>query len=73
LLVLRAGDRSVVISQAAGSAHVERRIEAPGYQASSLSPIDPVSAGDLVAMQLSRGGKNSLFSKILPRFRAMLG
>jgi hypothetical protein len=70
---LRAGDRSVVISQAAGSAHVERRIEAPGYQASSLSPIDPVSAGDLVAMQLSRGGKNSLFSKILPRFRAMLG
>ena len=73
MLVLRAGDRSAVISQAAGSAHVERRIEAPGYKASSLSPIDPVSAGDLVAMQLSRGGKNSLFSKILPRFRAMLG
>jgi hypothetical protein len=40
---------------------------------SSLSPIDPVSAGDLVAMQLSRGGKNSLFSKILPHFRSMLG
>lgn len=73
LLVLRAGDRSAVISQAAGSAHVERRIKAPGYEVSSLSPIDPVSAGDLVAMQLSRGGKNSLFSKILPRFRAMLG
>jgi glucose-6-phosphate dehydrogenase assembly protein OpcA len=71
-LVLRAGERMAVISQAAGSAHVERRIEAPGYQASSLSPIDPVSAGDLVAMQLSRGGKNSLFAKILPRFRAML-
>lgn len=72
LLVLRAGDRSAVISQPAGSAHVERRIEAPGYQASSLSPIDPIGAGDLVAMQLSRGGKNSLFAKILPRFRAML-
>jgi hypothetical protein len=24
-------------------------------------------------MQLSRGGKNSLFSKILPHFRSMLG
>lgn len=72
-LVLHAGNRSAVISQAAGSAHVERRIEAPWYQANSLSPIDPLSAEDLVAMQLSRGGKNSLFAKILPRFRAMLG
>lgn len=72
-LTLRAGDRFIVISQASGSAHVERRIETPGYQASSLSPIDPTSAGDLVAMQLSRGGKNSLYKKILPRFRALLG
>lgn len=71
--VLRAGERRVVLTQAAGSHHVERRIEAPGYQVSSLSPIDPPTDGELVALQLARGGKNSLYKKILPRFRAMLG
>lgn len=72
LLVLRAGDKSATISQAAGAAHVERRIDAPGYGVTSLSPIDPSSPEELVALQLARGGKNSLFQKILPRFRKML-
>lgn len=71
-LVLRAGDKVARIVQAPGSAHVERRIEAPGYQASSLSPADPSSPAELVALQLARGGKNSLFQKILPNFRRML-
>lgn len=71
-LVLRAGNLSAHIVQAAGSAHVERRVEAPGYRASSLSPADPTSPEELVALQLARGGKNSLFQKILPRFRQML-
>jgi hypothetical protein len=34
--------------------------------------VDPVLPEELVATQLARGGKNSLFQKILPRFRAML-
>lgn len=71
-LILRAGEKSAHISQAAGATHVERRIEAPGYRASSLSPVDPTSPEELVALQLARGGKNSLFQKILPRFRHML-
>jgi glucose-6-phosphate dehydrogenase assembly protein OpcA len=71
-LVLRAGNRSAQIRQAAGSAHVERRIDAPGYQVASLAPADPESAEQLVALQLARGGKNSLFHKILPRFRKLL-
>jgi glucose-6-phosphate dehydrogenase assembly protein OpcA len=71
-LILRAGDRHARIRQAAGASHVERRIEAPGYQVSSLAPADPSSAEQLVALQLARGGKNSLFHKILPRFRKLL-
>ncbi|MEI6176629.1 MAG: glucose-6-phosphate dehydrogenase assembly protein OpcA [Verrucomicrobiota bacterium] len=71
-LILRAGDKSAHITQAAGSTHVERRIEVHGYHITSLSPVDPTSPEALVALQLARGGKNSLFQKILPRFRRML-
>lgn len=71
-LILRAGNKSAHITQAAGAAHVERRIDAPGYQVTSLSPVDPTSPEELVALQLARGGKNSLFQKILPRFRQLL-
>lgn len=72
-LILRSGDKSASITQEAGSAHVRRCIHAPGYEVCSLSPVDPVLPEELVALQLARGGKNSLFQKILPRFRAMLG
>lgn len=71
-LVLRAGERSAQVTQTAGASHVERRVEAPGYAVSSLSPADPSAPEQLVALQLARGGRNSLFRKILPRFRAML-
>ena len=71
-LALRAGDTTVRITQPAGASHVERRIESPGYSVTSLSPADPTAPEQLVALQLARGGKNSLFQKILPRFRKML-
>jgi glucose-6-phosphate dehydrogenase assembly protein OpcA len=71
-LILRAGEKSAWIRQAAGADHVERRIEAPGNQISSLAPADPTSPEQLLALQLARGGKNSLFQKILPRFRTIL-
>ncbi len=71
-LILRAGKKSAHITQAAGSTHVERRVEAPGYCVSSLGPADPTSPEALVALQLARGGKNSLFHKVLPRFRKLL-
>jgi glucose-6-phosphate dehydrogenase assembly protein OpcA len=71
-LVLRAGDKSASITQEAGSPHVNRCIHAPGYEVCSLSPADPSSPEQLVALQLARGGKNSLFQKVLPRFRMLL-
>ena len=71
-LELRAGAVLVNLKTTTDSGHVMRRIETPNYTASSLSPSDPDPAPELVGMQLSRGGKNSLFQKILPRFREML-
>ncbi len=71
-VVLRAGDTCVQVTAQGGSSHLQRRIQSGSYQASSLSPADPSSAAELVALQLARGGKNSLYQKILPRFRAML-
>ena len=71
-LTLRAGAKAAHITRSADSTHVERRIEAPGYQVTSLAPADPLSSEELVAMQLARGGRNSLFHKILPRFRKLL-
>jgi glucose-6-phosphate dehydrogenase assembly protein OpcA len=71
-VTIRAGETTVQVDQKPGSSHVERKVESGSYRAISLSPIDPVSPADLVAVQLARGGKNSLYQKILPRFRAML-
>jgi len=71
-VIIRADDTTVQVSQKAGSSHVEREVESGAYKAVSLSPIDPESPAQLVGVQLARGGKNSLYQKILPRFRAML-
>lgn len=71
-VVIRAKDTTVSVGQKAGASHVERHIETAAYKATSLSPVDPTTPAELVGVQLSRGGKNSLYQKILPRFRAML-
>jgi glucose-6-phosphate dehydrogenase assembly protein OpcA len=71
-LELEAENLAVRVCREAGAAHVLREIETADYLANSLSPADPDDAAQLVALQLSRGGKNSLFQKILPRFRDFL-
>lgn len=71
-VILGSDKVSVRVTQKPGASHVERHVEADAYKATSLSPADPETPAELVAMQLSRGGKNSLYQKILPRFRAML-
>lgn len=72
LLAIHAKGVLTQVSQKAGASHVERMIQTDAYKATSLSPIDPVTPAELIAVQLARGGKNSLYQKILPRFRAML-
>jgi hypothetical protein len=72
LLRLRSPDTTVQITYELGASHLQRQIESGSYKATSLAPADPSSPAELVALQLARGGKNSLYQKILPRFRAML-
>ncbi len=71
-LALRAGQTTVQVIYENGTSHLQRRIESGGYTPTSLSPADPTSPAELVALQLARGGKNSLYQKILPRFRKFL-
>ncbi len=71
-LRLIAGEVTVEVSREAGSAYVERRLSAPGHAAVSPGPADPDEPVALIGEQLARGGKNSLFLKILPRFRELL-
>lgn len=71
-LIIKSDEVTVQVTQQPGASHVERRVESSSYSAVSLSPADPTSPAELVAVQLARGGKNSLYQKILPRFRAML-
>lgn len=72
LLELKSQNVSLQIKQPAGSNHVERVIQAGDYHVSSMSPADPDEPVKLLASQLSRAGSNSLFRRVLPRFRAML-
>ncbi|MDB6077713.1 MAG: hypothetical protein JWO82_1460 [Akkermansiaceae bacterium] len=72
LLRITAGEVVVEITREAGSAYVERSITGPGYTTHSTGPADPEGAVKLLAEQLSRGGKNSLFAKVLPKFRELL-
>ncbi len=72
LIELSSPKTTVRVSRENGSAHLLREIESGDYKVSSLSPADPDSSENLVAQQLSRGGKNSLFLKILPTILELL-
>jgi glucose-6-phosphate dehydrogenase assembly protein OpcA len=72
LFELSSAKTTVRISREKGSAHLLREIEAGDYKVRSLSPADPIDSENLVAQQLSRGGKNSLFLKILPTFLKLI-
>lgn len=71
-LALTAPGIRLSVTRAPAATHLVRSIEMPGHSLSSLSPADPDPPAQLVAQQLARGGKNSLFRKILPRFRTLL-
>ncbi len=72
LVELSSHGTTVRVSREKGSAHLLREIVSADHRVSSLSPADPEAPADLVAQQLSRGGKNSLFLKILPVFLELL-
>jgi len=70
---LQGGGVEASVSREAGASFLTRRIRASGHVVESPGPVDPDSSAGLIGEQLARGGKNSLFQKILPRFRQLLG
>lgn len=72
LVELSSGETIVRVSQEKNSTHLLKEIESGEYLVNSLAPSDPEEPQELVGQQLSRGGKNSLFLKILPAFLDLL-
>jgi glucose-6-phosphate dehydrogenase assembly protein OpcA len=72
LVRLSGGGVTVSVLREAGASHLVRRIEAPGHFVEAPGPLDPDDCAGLIGEQLARGGKNSLFRKVLPRFRELL-
>ncbi len=72
LVRLSGGRVTVSVLREMGAPHLMRRIEAPGHFVEAPGPVDPDDCAGLIGEQLARGGKNSLFRKVLPRFRELL-
>jgi glucose-6-phosphate dehydrogenase assembly protein OpcA len=72
LLEVSAPEITLRLSRAAGAAHVLRELITPGSSQTSLAPADPDDDAGLVGSQLARGGKNTLYRKVLPRFLELL-
>lgn len=68
-----AGDVHVRVACKVGCSHFHGEVKAPrGHEVKTVSPADPLAYEALVAEQLSRGGRNSLYQKILPLFIKLL-
>jgi len=63
----------VRVSREAGSVHLRQVLECCDHVIDRSGPADGLLSADLVADQLSRGGKNSLFRKVWPVFFDLLG
>jgi glucose-6-phosphate dehydrogenase assembly protein OpcA len=56
-----------------GCSHFHGSVTAPGgHEVKTVAPADPLACEELVAEQLSRGGRNTLYQKILPSFLQLL-
>jgi glucose-6-phosphate dehydrogenase assembly protein OpcA len=72
LLEISAGDVRVEVSREAGSSHLMRTLRSPGHDFEAPGPADPDAPADLIGEQLSRGGRNTLYRKMLPRMLKLL-
>lgn len=71
-LSLTLGEVHAEVRQCPDHPHIERSIRAGDHHSSSMAPSDPDTPQDLVGAQLSRGGNNSQFRRILPRYLSLL-
>jgi glucose-6-phosphate dehydrogenase assembly protein OpcA len=63
---------SLCVSREPGNKYLHHQLHCGAHEIDLHGPADSDSNGELLAQQLSRGGKNSLFKKILPVFVEML-
>lgn len=68
LIEIDAGDVQLTISRSKGKQVLHLKMETKGHVTEQSAPADSEDIVGLVRDQLSRGGKNSLFRKILPVF-----
>ncbi len=72
LLSIQSPDCEVKVSRQKGNSHLFQEICTDGHCLNVSGPADSDDPEGLVADQLSRGGKNSLFLRVLPRFLELL-
>lgn len=71
-LEISAPNCKVKISREAGNSHLCQSVCSDDHCVELSGPADSDEAAGLVASQLSRGGKNSLFLHVLPQFMELL-
>ena len=71
-LVLVAPECEIRVSREVGNSHLIQSVRGEGHEVELNGPADADEPEGLVASQLSRGGKNSLFLTVLPLFIEML-
>ena len=71
-LMITAPNCEIKVSREKGNSHLCQALCTDGHCIYFSGPADADSPSDLVASQLSRGGKNSLFLRVLPQFLELL-
>ena len=72
LVEVKAPDCVVSVCRDRGETYLHQRLECPGHSLNQSGPADADEQWELVADQLSRGGKNSLFQKVRPVFLELM-
>ena len=71
-LMIAAPNCEIKVSREKGNSHLCQALCTDGHCLYFSGPADADTPADLVASQLSRGGKNSLFLRVLPQFLELL-
>ncbi|MGJ8671538.1 glucose-6-phosphate dehydrogenase assembly protein OpcA [Rubritalea sp.] len=72
LVEIIAGNVSLSVTRPVGDSLIHLSLDVGGHVSEQSTPADSVDSVGLMRDQLSRGGKNSLFRKVLPVFMELL-
>ncbi|MDP0492666.1 MAG: glucose-6-phosphate dehydrogenase assembly protein OpcA [Verrucomicrobiota bacterium JB023] len=67
------GQTTISVRRQKDAPHLDLALLAEGHEVRQVAPADPLDQVELVAEQLSRGGKNSLFRSTWPMLFQMIG